>query len=407
MVAAIGALLVAPARAQGSTEGTGGVTVIQVNGHLDPIEVSFINRTLTQAQNDRVDALVIQLDSPGAVASDDAISRLADRLRAATVDVGVWVGPSGAVALGRAADLVTAAKFRGLAPGSRLDIGTRRIGADEAFTSGRTNIGAKCERQQGSTEGCAATVGDFVVSLPHVPTRQITQNGQTRLEPTGQTKFAQLSLVDRMLHSVASPPVAYLLFVLGMALLLFELFTAGVGVAGVVGAGAFLLGCYGLAVLPTRPVGIGLLVLAMLGYAIDIQTGVPRVWTGIATVSFVTGSLLLYDGVSLSWITLVAGVLGMTIAMVAGMPAMVRARFSTPTIGREWMLGEEGTARTIVNPEGVVLVRGAPWRARTNRATPIGVGEGIRVRGIERLVLEVEPLVGAARDYRDKNSGPE
>ncbi|MEY2433526.1 MAG: hypothetical protein QOC92_3251 [Acidimicrobiaceae bacterium] len=406
MVAATGALLVAPAQAQGSTEATGGVTVIQVNGYLDPIEVSFLNRTLTQAQNDRVDALVIQLDSAGAVASDDAISRLADRIRTATVDVGVWVGPSGAVALGRAADLVVAAKFRGLAPGSRLDIGNRRIGADEAFTSGHTNVGAKCERPQGSTEGCAATVGDFVVSLPHVPTRQITQNGQTRLEPTGQTKFAQLSLVDRMLHSVASPPVAYLLFVLGMALLLFELFTAGIGVAGVVGAGAFLLGCYGLAVLPTRPIGIVLLVFAMLGYAIDIQTGVPRVWTGIATLAFVTGSLLLYDGVSLSWITLVACVLGMTIAMVAGMPAMVRTRFSTPTIGREWMIGEEGQARTAIAPDGTVLVRGAPWRARTNRATPIAVGDRVRVAAIDGLVLDVEPLVGAARDYRDRTPPP-
>ena len=128
--------------------------------------------------------------------------------------------------------------------------------------------------------------------------------------PAGETKFAQVSLLDRVMHSVASPPVTYLLFVIGMALLLFELFTAGVGIAGVVGAGAFLLGCYGLGVLPTRPLGIGLLVFAMFGYAIDIQTGVPRVWTGIATVSFVIGSLTLYDGISLSWITLLAGIVG-------------------------------------------------------------------------------------------------
>ena len=50
----------------------------------------------------------------------------------------------------------------------------------------------------------------------------------------------------------------------------------------------------------------------MFGYAVDIQTGVPRVWTGIATVSFVIGSLTLYDGISLSWITLLAGIVGMT-----------------------------------------------------------------------------------------------
>jgi membrane-bound serine protease (ClpP class) len=402
MAIALVAPLAEPANAQASASPSGLVTVIQVNGYLDPIEVDFISRAVTQAEADHVNALVIQLDSPGAVASEASIDRLVERIHASTVDVGVWVGPSGAVALGRAADLVAAAKYRGLAPGSRLDIGARRIGADEAFTSGHTNIGSKCDRPAGSTEGCAATVGDFVVSIPSVPTKQIDQNGQTRLEPTGNTRFAQLSLLNRLLHSVASPPVAYLLFVIGMALLLFELFTAGVGVAGVVGAGAFLLGCYGLAILPTRPLGIVLLVLAMFGYAVDIQTGVPRVWTGIGTVSFVFGSLLLYDGVSLSWITLVAGVLGITIAMIAGMPAMVRTRFSTPTIGREWMIGEEGEARTAIAPDGTVVVRGAPWKARTNRATPIKVGDPVRVAAIEGLVLDVEPLVGAARDYRER-----
>ncbi|MEY2422758.1 MAG: hypothetical protein QOI95_2825 [Acidimicrobiaceae bacterium] len=378
------------------------VSVIQVNGYLDPIEVDFIERTIGSAEADHVSALIIQLDSPGAVVSDAELDRLVSRIQNASVDVGVWVGPSGAVALGRAADLVIAAKYRGLAPGSRLDIGTHSVGADEAFSLGRTDISAKCERAQGSTEGCAATIGDFVVSIPSVPTRAVEQNGQTRIEPTGQTRFAQLSLVDRLLHSVGSPPVAYLLFVIGMALLIFELFTAGVGVAGVVGAFAFLLGCFGLAVLPTRPFAIVLLVFAMFGYAVDIQTGVPRVWTGIATVSFAVGSLLLYDGVSLSWITLVAGVTGMTIAMIAGMPAMVRARFSTPTIGREWMIGEEGEARTAIAPEGTVVVRGAPWRARTNRATPIAVGDPVRVAAIAGLVLDVEPLVGAARDYRER-----
>jgi membrane-bound serine protease (ClpP class) len=143
----------------------------------------------------------------------------------------------------------------------------------------------------------------------------------------------------------------------------------------------------------------------MFGFAIDVQTGVPRVWTGIATVSYVAGSLLLYDdGIELSWITLVISVVGMVLAMLGGMPAMVRSRFSTPTIGREWMVGEEGTARTPIDPDGTVLVRDAPWQARTNRATPIPTGEAVRVTGIEGLVLEVEPLAGAARDHRERRS---
>ena len=174
---------------------------------------------------------------------------------------------------------------------------------------------------------------------------------------------------------MASPAVAYLLFVIGLALLVFELFTAGVGVAGVVGAGCLLLGCYGLGVLPTRPIGVALLAAGHVRLRRRRADRASRAsGPAIATVSFVAGSLLIYDGLSVSWITLVVTVAGMTLAMLAGMPAMVRARFSTPTIGREWMIGELGEAVADVAPDGVVTVRDAPWRARTNRATPIRPG---------------------------------
>ena len=94
----------------------------------------------------------------------------------------------------------------------------------------------------------------------------------------------------------------------------------------------------------------------------------------------------------------------MALAMVSGMPAMVRARFGTPTIGRESMVGELGEAVGSIDPDGVVAVRGATWRARTNRATPIGAGEQARVVAIDGLTLEVEPEEGGARDYRDGRS---
>ena len=379
----------------------GVVDVIQVSGYIDPVVAQFVDDAIAQAEAGRDSAIVLQLDSPGVVVSEARLARLVEHISGASgTTVAVWVGPSGSQAAGRSAELVLAADHAGLAPGSKVEVNGQRLSADEAFSQDKVDIPATCDREQGSTEGCAATIGDFIVSLPEVATVQKVIDGQTRVEPAGQTRFAQLSLVDRLMHTVASPPTAYLLFAIGMALLLFELFTAGVGVAGVVGAGAFLLGCYGLGVLPTRPWAVGLLVFSMFGYGVDVQTGVPRVWTGIATVSFTVGSLALYDGVSLSWITLIAGVLGMTIAMIGGMPAMVRTRFSTPTIGREWMVGEEGEAGSAVDPEGMVLVRGVPWRARTNRSTPIAVGDAVRVAAIEGLVLEVEPLEGAARDYR-------
>ncbi|HEX7096717.1 MAG TPA: NfeD family protein, partial [Acidimicrobiales bacterium] len=153
---------------------------------------------------------------------------------------------------------------------------------------------------------------------------------------------------------------------------------------------------------PARWWAVALLVVSMIGVAIDVQVGVPRFWTGVGIVTLVVGSVWLYDGMSLSWITLLVGIAGTCLGMISGMPAMVRTRFSTPTIGREWMIGELGVAESPVDPDGVVRVRDALWRARTNRATPIPVGGSIRVVEINGLILEVEPEEGGARDYRER-----
>jgi membrane-bound serine protease (ClpP class) len=180
----------------------------------------------------------------------------------------------------------------------------------------------------------------------------------------------------------------------------FEFFTAGVGIAAAVGVVALALASYGLAALPTRPSGLVLIVAGVLGFTIDLQAGAPRTWTVIGTAALAVGSVRLFDGVSLAWWVMAAVIAGTALAMVSGMPAMVRARFSTPTIGRESMVGDMGVALDRVAPEGRVEVRGAPWRARTNRATPIDAGAPVRVVGIDGLLLEVEPEEGGAKDYR-------
>ena len=76
-------------------------------------------------------------------------------------------------------------------------------------------------------------------------------------------------------------------------------------------------------------------------------------------------------------------------------------------MGREGMVGELGTAEVAISPEGVVVIREARWRARTNRATPIAAGEQARVIAVEGLVLEVEPESGGARDYRERRNRSE
>jgi membrane-bound serine protease (ClpP class) len=167
-----------------------------------------------------------------------------------------------------------------------------------------------------------------------------------------------------------------------------------------------MLGVYGLAALPVQLWAVAMIVLSVFAFAVDVQVGVPRLWTGIGLGLFTVASLVLYqpiDGSSMrmSWLTLVCGIAMMALAFIVGMPSMVRTRFATPTIGREWMIGMEGIAQSDISPEGIVIVQSAQWHARTNRSTPLLQGAACRVAAIDGITLEVEPLEGAARDYRE------
>jgi membrane-bound serine protease (ClpP class) len=385
----------------------GFVAVVKVSGLLDPVMIDFLEQSVADAEAEGALGLILQANSTGVVVSDDQFAALLERLQASSVPVDVWVGPSGSKLTGTAAQLIGVADKVGMAPGTRLgDTGEPLVdGLDMARIGPLVDRTVNFEeaRELGITSFEAPTIGDFLINLPQVQSEQQTaENGEIRRVPLTQVRFAQLSLVSQLMHTVASPAVAYLLLAVGLGLIVFELFTAGVGVAGVVGAGSFILAGYGLGVLPTNWWGIALIGLSMAAFAIDVQTGVPRFWTAAGGVMFVVGSFTLYDGLSLSWVTLVVAFIGVLLTFLAGMPSMVRTRFSTPTIGREWMVGEMGRAVTAVAPDGLVQIREALWRASTNRATPIDELDRVRVVGIDGLVLEVEPEEGGARDYRER-----
>ena len=375
------------------------VDVIEVLGLVDAIQADFVADARRAAEAGGAEALVVQVDSSGGVASREDLDVLVFRLSHARVPIAVWVGPSGGQAVGQGYELVRAAGVVGVA--SRTRVGPREspIPAAEALKEGVVDLSAP-------------TLGDFIVELDGrsvggttLDTAEVVRRPgeDPRRRPTVEVRFAKLGLVARLLHTAASPSVAYLLFAAGLALVLLELFTAGIGMAAATGAACLVLSCYGLAALPARPYAVALVALAFLAYAVDVQAGAPRTWTVIATVALAVGSVRLYEGgLSASPVVLVTVVAGTALLMVAGLPAMLRARFSTPTIGRESMVGEVGAALAAVDPDGTVEVRGAAWRARTNRATPIEAGEEVRVVGIDGLLLEVEPAAGGAKDYRKR-----
>jgi len=379
-----------PAQDQPVVAAAGVVDVVAVDGRIDPVTVDFLTSSVDAADRGGSEVLVIQLNTSGVLVSRDRFATLVERIRSATTPVAVWVGPSGAEADNAAAALVSAADTAGMAPGSRV-----------------AGLGPAAAQAQGLVASVNPTLGEFVVNLdgrelagrtPHTAKVVAGDNGPRR-EQAGEVRFAKLGLLQRLLHLTARPSVAYLLLVVGLLLVVFEFFTAGVGLAGITGAVSFILAAYGLAVLPTSLYGLGLVVLGVLGYAIDVQAGAPRTWTAIGTASFLVGSGRLFSGdLRVSWLVIALVTAGVALFMVSGMSAMLRARFSTPTIGRESMIGTMGQATTGIDPEGMVDLRGGAWRARTNRATPIPEGERVRVVAIDGLLLEVEPETGGAKD---------
>ena len=420
--------LAAPAAAQdgdGDTAEVGPVDVLQVNGLFDHVLVAEIERAIERSRDAGSQALILQVDTRGAVVSDEEMVALLEQIALADVPIGVWVGPTGARLYGTPAQILAVADVTGMAPGSRVgnvgdaltddiilgpglnELTARTVGLSEARSLG-------VFKQRISDEG-VATIRNMVEALDgyeengvvlDTTEEQITESGVVQRNIIATTRFAKLGLVDELLHTVASPPVAYLLLLVGLALLVFEFYTAGVGIAGVVGAGSLILSTYGLAELPARGWAVAMLVAAMVAFAIDVQVGIPRFWTGVGIVLTIVGSWWLFEpvtGTSLrpSWITLIAGVGGIMLTFIVGMPSMVRTRFATPTVGREWMIGADGVAVDAVDPEGTVQVGDAQWRARTNRATPIAAGDDLRVVAIDGVTLEVEPLEGAAKDYRE------
>ncbi|HCB34476.1 MAG TPA: hypothetical protein DEP69_04815 [Acidimicrobiaceae bacterium] len=155
--------------------------------------------------------------------------------------------------------------------------------------------------------------------------------------------FVQLSLVDGLFHTAASPAIAYLLLLVGLSLLLLDFYTGGVGVAGAIGVGCLLLSAYGLGELDVRLWALAALAAAFVAFAVDLATGLPRFWTAVACVLLPVGSVFLFGRQSLGWIPLVAGVSLTAVFTLTAMPALIRTRYGTTT-GRGLLVGPASPA---------------------------------------------------------------
>jgi len=414
--------LVQPAEAQTASHV---VDVIKVEGIVDRTVRDDLVDTLRSEPANAV--AVIQLDATGTLGVDAA--RVAREVANAPAPVVVWVGPPGSVAQGGALLLVEAAAVAasspnsGIGPGRPLDLGMKPSAEDPAAVARAATLAATLARDHGRDPNeAAALVRSQTEELPaqaaldrglidlaasSVPDllakidgrRVTTPSGERTLVTRGRpdeltVRFRQLGPVARVLHAAATPTASYLLIVLGLWALAFEVTQPGFGLAGATAALLLALGGYSLVVLPVGWLGFGLLVGGLAALTLDVLLRRLGPLSLLGTVAFTAGSILIYrhvaPAIDLSPWLIGFAVLGSVLYFGFAMTAATRAREAALTARQVGLVGLAGEAASDLDPEGQVVVKGAMWKGRSLEGSIPG-GTRIRVRRVDGLTLEVTP----------------
>jgi membrane-bound serine protease (ClpP class) len=220
----------------------------------------------------------------------------------------------------------------------------------------------------------------------------VTVNGrEVTLHTEGApTEELPMTAAERFLHTITNPNIAFILMTLGLNGILFELSSPGGYAAGVVGAICLLLAFYALGVLDVNYSGLLFIALAFVLFVLDIKAPTHGVLTVGGIVSFVLGSLILFNSpfysVSRNLVVGVGLATGAFFAFVVAKAVTIQRR--PATTGAEGLVGALGNARTDLSPGGTVFVKGEWWQAEAEDG-PLQAGERVRVKSVEGFRLRV------------------
>jgi membrane-bound serine protease (ClpP class) len=412
------------ATAQGSV-----VTVLTVASTIDPISARYIGRGLERARRDGAELVVIQLDTPGGLSS--SMDQIVRAILASPVPVAVYVWPQGARAASAGVFVTMAAQIAAMAPGTH-------IGAAHPVASGGQDIeGAEGQKilndaiaQLASltelrgrdaswpeeavrssvslTESQAATRHVVDLSAVNLTDLLARINGKTVSTPRGSVTLRTaavelrpipMTAIDRFLGFFANPNLAYLLLVVGIFGIIFELSSPGLVLPGIVGGVALILAFVSFGELPTNLGGILFIIMAIVLFVVDIKAPTHGILTAGGVIAFVMGSLLLFPPwrapslpsfpavhISYAEIAVMTGLV--TAFFVFVIAKGFRAQSRRVTFGVETLVGQKGTSLSELSPEGSVRVGGETWSARSAEGA-IPAGSPVEVVGREGLCLVV------------------
>jgi membrane-bound serine protease (ClpP class) len=402
------------------------VFTIEVDGIINPATAKFITDSIDQATKEGGQCLIIQLDTPGGLM--ESMRLIVKKELASTIPIIVYVAPSGARAASAGVFVTMAANIAVMAPGTHIGAAhpvtlgggegkesktmTEKIVNDTvafikniAKTRGRNvDWGEKAVTKSVSiTDEEAVKLNVVDLIAPDIPTlldkidgRVIKFDGATRtLHTKGvQPQPIQMSWRDRLLDIISNPTIAYILLMLGIYGIFFELSSPGAILPGVVGGIFLILAFYALQMLPVNYAGLALILFAIILFIAEIKVVSHGLLAVGGVISLFLGSMMLFQSpveymrVSLS--VIIPAVIVSAAFFIFAVTKAVNARLKKPTTGMEGLIGEVGIASTPIALEGKVSIHGEFWNVVSDQN--IEKGEKVQVVGVVNLKLKVKKI---------------
>ena len=397
------------------------VATIEIEGVISPVTLRLVGLAIDRAQAERAQALVILLDTPGGL--ERSMRAIVQRMLNAEVPVVVFVAPTGARAASAGVFITMAGHVAAMAPATNIGAASpvsigggndktmmKKVENDAAafirtvaIERGRNADWAeKAVRQAVAVterEALKLNVIDLIAdSLPDLLGKI---DGRTIKLPKGTVTLAtkgapvrpiEIGFRDRFLNVITDPNVAYVLMMLGMLGLFFELSNPGVILPGIIGGISLILAFFAFQSLPINYAGLLLILFGIVLLVAEIKIVSHGVLAIGGMISMALGSLMLFDspevGFRVSW-----WVIAPTVGATAGLflfvvAAGVRALGRPTATGAEGLVGKTATVRERLAPEGQVMVSGEIWRA-VAQGEPLEPGAQVRIVSVDGLTLKV------------------
>ena len=397
------------------------VSLIDFDSAITPVTVRLLDTAIERARAEGAQALIVQLNTPGGL--ERSMRSMVQSILKSDVPVIVYVAPTGARAASAGVFITMAAHIAAMAPATNIGAAhpvavggqmdkemVKKVENDAAafVRSIATERGRNVEwAEQAVRSSVSATEREAVklkvvdLIAESVPDLLAKIDGRVVKTSKGPVTLATKEAVvkpievrfrDRFLALITDPNVAYILMMVGMLGIFFELSNPGVILPGVLGGISLILAFFAFQSLPINWAGLLLILFGLALLIAEIKIVSHGVLTIGGVVSMLLGSLMLYDapetGLRISWFVIIPTV-GTTAGLViVAVSAGLRALYRPASTGAGGMVGQVGVVQRALDPEGQVLIDGELWRAVASDG-PVPPGESVEVARMDGLTLTV------------------